>query len=89
MVAATKSGKKYRQRNPEKYRAHTAVGNAVRDGTLIKPTNCERCGSGGRITGHHHSYAEEFHLDVLWLCYPCHSAEHKRLNLLGIDPDNG
>lgn len=83
----TGRGRSYREINPDKYKAHTAVGNAVRDGRLVKPSTCERCGAGGRITGHHHSYAKEFRLDVEWLCHPCHAKEHKRLKDLGIDPD--
>jgi len=34
----------YEKRNPEKRRAHVAICNAVRRGTIIKPTICEDCG---------------------------------------------
>lgn len=77
----------YDKRNPEKKKAHNAVNNALRDGRLTKAVACEHCGEERRLSGHHHSYAEEFRLDVEWLCSPCHSKEHKRLSSLGFDPD--
>lgn len=82
-----KDVKAYRRLNPDKYKAHNAVNNAVAKGGLFKPEACEHCGTGGRIYGHHHSYKEEFWLDVIWLCQACHMKEHKRLKSLGIDPD--
>jgi hypothetical protein len=33
----------YRQANPEKYKAHDALNNALRDGRVIKHLNCEQC----------------------------------------------
>lgn len=58
-----------RARAPEKYRARTAVGNALRDGRLIK-TLCSSCGSAERVEGHHDDYSRP--LDVEWLCFRCH-----------------
>jgi hypothetical protein len=66
--------RKYRERFPEKYKAQTAVNNAVRDGRLIKPKACEDCGKEGRLHGHHEDYSEL--LDVVWVCVPCHKARH-------------
>ena len=63
-----------RKRNPEKYKARTAVGNAVRDGRLIKGT-CVVCGSS-KVTAHHSDYNEP--LDVTWLCYQHHSDLHQK-----------
>ncbi|HYA07728.1 MAG TPA: hypothetical protein VEF90_17710 [Xanthobacteraceae bacterium] len=63
----------------EKVAARTAVGNAVRDGALIKPPNCEACGAErDDLHGHHHDYSKP--LDVTWLCPPCHGAEHRAAN---------
>lgn len=60
-----------RAANPEKYRARTALNNAVRDGKIDKPTSCPRCGTGGkRIEAHHHDYSRP--LDVEWMCSSCH-----------------
>lgn len=60
-----------RERDPEKYRARTAVGNAVRDGRL-KRQPC-KCGAT-KVQAHHHDYSKP--LDVVWLCFGCHRREH-------------
>ncbi len=62
----------HRHLNPEKYKARTAVGNALRDGRIVKK-NCERCGSVDS-QAHHHDYSRP--LDVKWMCFACHRAEH-------------
>lgn len=69
----------YRNNNPEKRLAKTAVNNAVRNGRLIKPDCCERCGAPTqkeRLHGHHADYSRQ--LDVEWLCQPCHGKEHRK-----------
>jgi hypothetical protein len=66
---------KYREMNPEKYKAHTAVHNAVRDGRLEKPDRCAHCHTAEvSIHGHHEDYSKP--LDVVWLCAPCHRQLH-------------
>lgn len=68
--------KSYRKKFPMKYAAHKLTGNAVRDGRIVKPDNCEECGSSHRsIHGHHDDYAKA--LDVRWLCPPCHKEWHR------------
>ena len=69
-------GKRYREANPEKYVAQTAVGNAIRDGKLEKPEWCEMCLKICSVNAHHQDYSKP--LDVWWLCPPC----HKRLHVL-------
>ena len=68
--------REYRERWPEKYKAHNAVSNAVRDGRLHKPDHCESCGTSDfrRLEGHHDDYSKP--LDVRWLCSACHSQWH-------------
>lgn len=66
------------ERNKHKKKAVEAVNNAVRDGRLIKPIECQlrRPGCiGGRIEGHHHDYSKP--LDVWWCCDFCHKLIHK------------
>lgn len=63
---------KEREQSPERYRARTAVGNAVRDGRL-KKMDCAFCGAS-KTVAHHHDYARP--LDVTWLCSPCHARYH-------------
>ena len=70
--------KKWQGRNPEKRAAHILVGNAVRDGKVLKPASCECCGQTGRIHGHHDDYSKP--LEVIWLCQPCHGQRHRWLN---------
>ena len=52
----------YRERNPIRYKAQSLVGSALKSGTLIKPTRCVKCGSTGKIEGHHNHYEKP--LDV-------------------------
>ena len=69
--------RRYRERNPEKRAAHTAVGNALRSGRLVKGP-CEREAEGGcsaPIHGHHDDYSKP--LEVRWLCAAHHAVEHK------------
>lgn len=69
-----KTNTKQRVDKPVKYKARYTLTNAVRDGKIMKPKDCERCGKGGQIDGHHHDYSKP--LDVNWLCVPCHNQEH-------------
>ena len=63
--------------NPLKKSASNMVTNAVRDGRLSKPCNCEKCGSvPSKLHGHHDDYA--FPLTVRWLCPGCHSQWHRK-----------
>lgn len=65
------STRRARAAHPDKYRARTALNNAVRDGRVIKAP-CQ-CGCL-EVEGHHHDYSKP--LDVEWLCFRCHRAEH-------------
>lgn len=60
-----------------RHKAHAMVAEAVRTGVLHKPSECSRCGTGGRIIGHHDDYSKP--LEVLWLCGMCHAARHREL----------
>jgi hypothetical protein len=71
---AARSKREFRANNPEKYRAHTLVNNAVRDGRLVRATQCETCGRPDRLHAHHEDYSRPF--DVKWLCPPCHGRQH-------------
>lgn len=61
---------------PMKYKARTALGNAIRDGRIARQP-CERCGAA-RAQAHHDDYRRP--LDVRWLCSRCHGAEHAARN---------
>jgi len=83
----TKAGKacrriglmKYRVNNPDKYRAHYMLGNAIRDGRLERKP-CEHCGK--KADGHHEDYGKP--LDVQWLCEKHHKERHKELKAAGV-----
>ena len=64
-----------RRTHPIQYAANTIVGNAIRDGKLIKPSNCSKCNVECVPDGHHCDYA--YPLDVKWLCRKCHNDWHK------------
>ena len=64
-----------RKTHPIQYAANTIVGNAIRDGKLIKPSNCSNCSIECVPDGHHCDYA--YPLDVIWLCRQCHNNWHK------------
>lgn len=65
--------KKYREKYPNKYKAHNMVNNAIRDGKLHKEP-CSECGSNNRVEGHHDDYLKP--LNIRWLCTVCHNAWH-------------
>ena len=63
--------------DPIRRAARVAVSNAIRDGRLIKPKACQRCGNTQeRIEAHHADYSKP--LQVEWLCSLCHGTTRKR-----------
>ena len=76
-ASSKKSRKAWIADNPKKRWCAVSVGNAVRDGKLIKSKSCSSCGvTGKRIHGHHDDYDKVF--DVRWLCSACHISWHKQ-----------
>lgn len=65
----------YRTNNPLKYKAHCLVNNAIKNGNLIRPANCEICGVECKPHGHHNDYTKP--LEINWLCNKCHKQWHK------------
>lgn len=61
-------------------KSHNAVSRAVKKGTLVRPTTCQRCPATECIQAHHDSYDRP--LDVMWLCPVCHAQRHKELGRL-------
>lgn len=58
-----------------KQRVTAIVHKAVKDGVLIRPASCPKCGRQGDMEAHHPDYSKP--LDVVWLCKPCHSELHR------------
>lgn len=73
-----KSIQKMRQLFPEKFVARNAVRNALRDGKIVRPAQCDDCHQDSPLQGHHDDYSKP--LDVAWLCTACHGKRHKVLN---------
>lgn len=72
--------RKFRNKYPEKTRAHRAVAYALRTKKMTR----QPCHCGARAQAHHEDYSKP--LDVMWLC-PKHHAEHevrmRRQKLIG------
>lgn len=64
------------KRNKFKRAAQIKVGNAIRNGRLIKMA-CRKCGNP-KSEAHHEDYNRP--LDVIWLCKDCHGARHREIN---------
>lgn len=54
------------------------LGNAVRDGKVVRPRSCSKCGKACVPHGHHEDYGKP--LDVEWLCPECHRARHAEMS---------
>lgn len=66
VAASVASRRKY----PERQRARSLVFTALRNGTLIRPDRCERCGVKCVPEASHDDYS--IPLLVEWLCRQCH-----------------
>lgn len=66
------SNARWRERNPEKARAHRLVNNHK-----LRGDKCEECGVTEKLHGHHPDYSKP--LEIVTLCDSCHKAEHRRL----------
>jgi hypothetical protein len=64
----------WRKRNPEKMKAYSSVGNALRRGK-IKRKSCEVCNKRKNVQAHHEDYSKP--LNIKWLCVKCHNFAHK------------
>lgn len=74
--------RQYRAKYPNKYKAHTVTGNAIRSGNLF-PMKCEVCSTDKDIHGHHDDYSKP--LNVRWLCAAHHKQWHVE-NGEGLNP---
>lgn len=74
-AAHNRARKRWAERNTLARAAHIIVGNAVRDGKLLKPSNCSECGNKKPLEAHYDDYA--IPLAVRWLCVRCHKNHHE------------
>ena len=75
---SSKGAKEWRERNPEKYKAHLMLNNALKYGKL-KKCPCAICKSENSHA-HHFDYSKP--LDVRWYCPKHHSRIHRYLRYL-------
>lgn len=76
----------WRANNHLKRSAHVLLGNALKNGRVVRPETCSACGEHCVPHGHHEDYMSP--LDVVWLCKPCHGKRHREINALlraGVD----
>lgn len=57
-------------RDPQHVAARAAVRDALRRGSLVRPTACQGCGALAPLQAHHVDYARP--LIVAWFCRDCH-----------------
>lgn len=74
LISGNKAKYAYRDRNPNKQKAHGRVAYAIRSGYLTK-LPCEKCGEK-KVYAHHDDYKK--YLDIRWLCSKHHSEWHKK-----------
>jgi hypothetical protein len=70
---AIKGVQKHNRAHPDRYRARTAVSNALKSGLLARKP-CEICGEPAQA--HHEDYSRP--LDVRWRCFEHHLNEHNK-----------
>jgi hypothetical protein len=58
---------------------------AVRLGTIIKPTTCSACPTMSGLEMHHPDYAKP--LEVLWVCKKCHADAHLKAPIVVIQTE--
>lgn len=73
----TDRSRRFREKNPLKYKAHNLVNNAIRSGK-ITPLPCVICGE--KAQAHHEDYSKP--LDVIWYCPQHHSERHVEIRRL-------
>jgi len=75
------SKRKYRNRHPQKVKAHMDVRNAIKTGLLVRGV-CEVC-SCEKVEAHHDDYNRPLY--VRWLCKTHHKEHHVAMRDAGIE----
>lgn len=62
---------------PKKYKARCMVRDAIKNGSIHRPSECSACSKETTPDAHHPDYNKP--LEVLWLCRQCHIGLHRKL----------
>lgn len=73
--AGMKLRPRQQESDPVKRAARIALGNALRDGKIQRPPECQVCSVTDDLHGHHEDYSKP--LEVIWVCSACHVFIHK------------
>lgn len=63
--------------------ARHAVGQALENGSIVRPSECFECKTICKPEGHHESYLKDNWLNVVWLCKRCHAVKHQKYKAKG------
>jgi ribosomal protein S27AE len=63
-------------KNRTKYLCRARLQRAIKNGEIIKPTLCQKCGSAKPLQAHHKDYSKP--LDVQWFCINCHGSTWRK-----------
>lgn len=77
-AAEQRAAQRTKAPNRAKKVARDAVATALKNGTLVKPLTCLKCGlatTRRRLHAHHEDYSQP--LAVTWLCSLCHGEVHQ------------
>ena len=69
-ASANASKRNWKQSNPAKTKAVRILNFEIESGRLVRPLNCDKCGSHCKPEAHHDDYSKP--LAVVWLCVTCH-----------------
>jgi hypothetical protein len=73
--AERERGKRWRRLHRMEHHVHTLLNRAIKNGEIVKPDECSRCGiKAVKINAHHENYSKPY--DVIWLCDKCHAERH-------------
>lgn len=64
----------YRRKHPQRLQAYRIKEAAVKNGQLVPPENCSKCGKPANVLPLWKDYSKP--LDIKWLCRRCHRQQH-------------
>lgn len=81
---ASQNTRSDRNKRPEEYKARQLVRQAIKKGSIERPTYCEVCSTQCRPEAHHEDHSQPYL--ILWVCQECHKF-HDKHKLKGFGTD--